>query len=1052
MSKVILKGSTSGQVELQSNSTAGSGSLTLPIGTDTLIGKNTNDVLTNKIIDGSTNTISISTVNTQIDISVDNLVTLKSLVTRPSVVIMEGRSTPGDGGGGTFYWIAGDNTIPDDVLIVQPTSGSTGRYKRIIDGPLYAKWFGAKGDGITDDINALIAWLAAMANRTHTYNSIELGITGIINSGTYITGKLIINESINIEAQGARLVLKSGTNDDLLLANNVSYIKIYGLFIDGNKTNNSTPAINSGNAFAMVNCGKIELDSCEFAYCSGNGIATFGGDRLEYINCNFHHNTQNGTYHTTTALGIDNGISHVVGSNSMSYDNGTDGFCADPGTKFYELSSCISHTNGGTGFNTYGNINGITPRMIGYHGCKSWGNALEGFSVHAANTVTLSGIQSLNDGNANNIGRNNGIIIQNDAIGQATLYRIQIINPIILGSKGHGIFIDSVTSDWVQDIHIDNPMISNIGTSISNTYDGIHVAKGARVYITQPIIRDDLSNMKYAVNFNTNSVDCRVIDIGGIQSGINGKFNNIGTNNYTICTTDAPINVKWFGVKGDGIADDILPIRKAIAAGVTLYWPPGTYKISDTITLASKQIWRGDNAIIKLDNSRGYIIPLLIVGTGASSSVFTSIEFDHNANGVPEPAMVSGLAYAHCCCVINMADDASFDLCVARNAWDSGFANGRWTYTGTGAPGSPFSITIANAYPQRARYTSSRAYDCGLGIHTTFDSGNQAGGGFNNLNGSLTQYDGCISTRCSTGFIADFGASASGNFVNCMAMQSTRDPGWGFWIADGPNGLVGCQALFCKSDGFVIPYQANGAILSGCYAFANGKTGFLIGSARTTLNGCISQDNSQLTTNTYSAYFLDSGNEPLNALSFVSCHAIGTTHKYGLDASGANTIQAQWAFGNLEGNTGTYNIGSYAIQILLQGTGARNLGIDTPVPSARLSISSDIVAYTTTPLGDTGNGGTFDIKNATTPDKKITFGYDGTNDIGVIQSMHRGITPKAVAINPSGGAVMVGNGTWNTGPMRLGSNYLWIDSSGRLRIKNSVPTSDTDGTVVGTQA
>lgn len=29
---------------------------------------------------------------------------------------------------------------------------------------------------------------------------------------------------------------------------------------------------------------------------------------------------------------------------------------------------------------------------------------------------------------------------------------------------------------------------------------------------------------------------------------------------------------------------------------------------------------------------------------------------------------------------------------------------------------------------------------------------------------------------------------------------------------------------------------------------------------------------------------------------------------------------------------------------------------------------------------------------------------------------------------------------------------LWVDSSGRLRIKAGVPTSDTDGAVVGSQA
>lgn len=38
-----------------------------------------------------------------------------------------------------------------------------------------------------------------------------------------------------------------------------------------------------------------------------------------------------------------------------------------------------------------------------------------------------------------------------------------------------------------------------------------------------------------------------------------------------------------------------------------------------------------------------------------------------------------------------------------------------------------------------------------------------------------------------------------------------------------------------------------------------------------------------------------------------------------------------------------------------------------------------------------------------------------------------------------------------TEAIAFGSQFLWVDSSGRLRIKSGVPTSDTDGTVVGTQ-
>lgn len=39
----------------------------------------------------------------------------------------------------------------------------------------------------------------------------------------------------------------------------------------------------------------------------------------------------------------------------------------------------------------------------------------------------------------------------------------------------------------------------------------------------------------------------------------------------------------------------------------------------------------------------------------------------------------------------------------------------------------------------------------------------------------------------------------------------------------------------------------------------------------------------------------------------------------------------------------------------------------------------------------------------------------------------------------------------STRGIRIGSYYLWVDSSGRLRVKGSAPTGDTDGTVVGTQ-
>ena len=45
-----------------------------------------------------------------------------------------------------------------------------------------------------------------------------------------------------------------------------------------------------------------------------------------------------------------------------------------------------------------------------------------------------------------------------------------------------------------------------------------------------------------------------------------------------------------------------------------------------------------------------------------------------------------------------------------------------------------------------------------------------------------------------------------------------------------------------------------------------------------------------------------------------------------------------------------------------------------------------------------------------------------------------------------------GTSSWEKGHLVIGAYHLWVDSTGDLRIKSSAPTSDTDGTVVGSQS
>lgn len=51
-----------------------------------------------------------------------------------------------------------------------------------------------------------------------------------------------------------------------------------------------------------------------------------------------------------------------------------------------------------------------------------------------------------------------------------------------------------------------------------------------------------------------------------------------------------------------------------------------------------------------------------------------------------------------------------------------------------------------------------------------------------------------------------------------------------------------------------------------------------------------------------------------------------------------------------------------------------------------------------------------------------------------------------------GDKLLLDGGGWNSGHLQLGTYHLWVDGSGRLRIKDGAPTSSTDGTVVGAQS
>ena len=112
------------------------------------------------------------------------------------VVVAKGYSAAGDGGGGTFYW---DNTlnVADGGTKIMPIGSTFGGWRRIFDGPLNVRWFGARGDKVTDDSPAFAKALSALG----PVGSLVAG-TVVVPKGDYrLTEDLVLNREINLRGE-----------------------------------------------------------------------------------------------------------------------------------------------------------------------------------------------------------------------------------------------------------------------------------------------------------------------------------------------------------------------------------------------------------------------------------------------------------------------------------------------------------------------------------------------------------------------------------------------------------------------------------------------------------------------------------------------------------------------------------------------------------------------------------------------------------------------------------------------------------------------------------
>jgi hypothetical protein len=522
----------------------------------------------------------------------------------------------------------------------------------------------------------------------------------------------------------------------------------------------------------------------------------------------------------------------------------------------------------------------------------------------------------------------------------------------------------------------------------------------------------------------------------------------------------APVNVLDFGADPTGVADSTTAIQAAVSAGTHVVFPFGTYKFAK-VTKASGSIY------IEGNGSRFLTILNPTFSTSQNFFEFNGCDAVRLNNFICDggqgtsTAIISGATNDDDGIRCENCDDVAIDF-VTVTGWSSG-----------SNPGVRDSVAIFTLNCGEVLVQNSRIeYVSKEGIH---DIGSNTVRFINN-SAFLVGWSPFSSSKNTLGvFIIGNNTNQTGlnapsvsmvpiNYVSNVIVSNNT------FIEHGPSSsfssnydnTYGAPGVVVHVEDSAGAYTANNWQITN-NVFVKMRYGFYDSTTLSTKNNFLIQGNQF--NECYECVLLFN-----RVNNIVISNNVFREARRGLqfiDSFGSQHLIEGNTFDSMQGSAITYqgdSSGAVSSRLVCQNNTSINTGLDTASSVYRLRfLGESIVQNNVAITGPSGNvsshfeivdslpivliqnntalgsssGNPFNLSGASTANRVLRFnqGY-GLNTIGTT--------------NPSSGNTWQET-TTNGVLLSFGNYRMWVDASGKLRIRAGAPTSDTDGTVVGTQ-